>query len=122
MGMGFENESTKARIEWLGLPGTFDARHCRPGGRGSVIMGSWNCETGMMEKLMDRNGIASRISNVGWSLEKLCMMSSRLGVQWPGLYGLQVDCTPGNGLRITEHQFREYWISIFCPSLSLTMQ
>ena len=52
----------------LDLNGTFGARYYGHMGRGSVITLGWNSETGMMEKLMDRNGIASRLSNVGWSL------------------------------------------------------
>ena len=48
--------------------GTFEARQCGRGGRGRGIMMGRKCETGMMEMLMDRNGTASRISNVRWSL------------------------------------------------------
>ena len=45
--------------------GTFEPRHYGRVGRSSVMMMGWKSETGMMEKLMDRDGTASRISNYG---------------------------------------------------------
>ena len=81
MAVGFEEREDKGAdrvvgFAWVGtilspsldMKGTFGARYKGRAGRGSVIMLGWNCETGMMEKLIDRNGTASRISNVGSSL------------------------------------------------------
>ena len=50
----------------LDLYGTFDARLYGCVGRGSVVILGYKSETSMMEKLMDKNGTASRVSNVGW--------------------------------------------------------